>query len=160
MSLIIAYIGKKGCVMASNSTGDKNETLSREELIKKLQHVECVVIPGKERIIQGQNRTIQTLTAQNLLFRELLKKVLELKTGLFGRDKFVELQKIIRDKLNSVVIKNQASSTEILTEQNLILSDLIEQFLNMEIGLFNIGKIKNFQQTVRTAFDELRGRHR
>ena len=144
--------------MASNLTNDKIENLSREELIKKLKYAESSIIPGKDRIIQGQNKTIQTLTAQNLLFRELLNKVLELKNGLFGGGKLVELQKIIRDKLNGVIIKNQASSTEILTEQNLILRDLIEQFLNMEIGLFNISNIKNFQQTVRNAFDKIRGR--
>ena len=144
--------------MASNSMNYKDECLSREELIRKLNHVESVVIPGKDRIIQGQNKTIQTLTAQNLLFRELLNKVLELKNGLFGGGKLVELQKVIRDKLNGVIIKNQASSTEILTEQNLILRDLIEQFLNMEIGLFNISNIKNFQKIASNAFDKIRGR--
>ena len=144
--------------MASNLTNDKIENLSREELIKKLKYAESSIIPGKDRIIQGQNKTIQTLTAQNLLFRELLNKVLELKNGLFGSGKLVELQKIIRDKLNGVIIKNQASSTEILTEQNLILCDLIEQFLNMEIGLFNISNIKNFQKIASNAFDKIRGR--
>ncbi len=144
--------------MTSNLTDTKNEDLSREDLLKKLQYIESTVLPGKDRIIQGQNKTIRTLTAQNLLFRELLKKVLELKIGLFDRAKFIELQKIIQNKLNSVVIKNQASSIDILTEQNSTLRDLIEQFLNINIGLFNISEIKNFQQTVRTVFDKIRGR--
>lgn len=136
---------------------DKNENLSREELIKKLNHFESVVLAGKDRIIQGQNKTIQTLTAQNLLFRELLKKVLELKIGLFGRDDFTKLQKTIQDKLNSVV-GNSKSNLENLTEQNLILRDLVEQFLSIEVSLFNMSKITNCQNTVRTAFDKLRGR--
>lgn len=144
--------------MASNLTNDKIENLSREELIKKLKYAESSIIPGKDRIIKGQNKTIQTLTAQNLLFRELLNKVLELKNGLFGGGKLVELQKIIRDKLNGIIIKNQASSTEILTEQNLILRDLIEQFLNMEISLFNISKIKDLQKIASNAFDKIRSR--
>ena len=143
--------------MASNLTDNKNENLSREELIKKLNHFESMVLPGKDRIIQGQNKTIQTLTAQNLMFRELLKKVLELKIGVFGRDEFTKLQKTIQDKLNSVV-GNAKSNFEHLLEENLILRDLVEQFLGLEIGLFNASKVANFQKTARATFDKLRGR--
>lgn len=144
--------------MASNLTDEKNENLSREELVKKLNYIESTVLAGKSRIIHGQNKTIQTLTAQNLMFRELLKKVLDLKIGLFGHDELTKLQKVIQDKLNGIVINNQNNSTENLTEQNVILRDLIEQFLSMKIGLFNIRNVANFQTVVRLTFDKLRGR--
>ena len=144
--------------MASNLTDEKNENLSREELVKKLNYIESTVLAGKSRIIHGQNKTIQTLTAQNLMFRELLKKVLDLKIGLFGHDELTKLQKVIQDKLNGIVINNQNNSTENLTEQNVILRDLIEQFLSMKIGLFNIRNVANFQTVVRSTFDKLRGR--
>lgn len=144
--------------MASNLTDEKNENLSREELVKKLNYIESTVLAGKNRIIHGQNKTIQTLTAQNLMFRELLKKVLDLKIGLFGHDELTKLQKVIQDKLNGIVINNQNNSTENLTEQNVILRDLIEQFLSMKIGLFNIRNVANFQTVVRSTFDKLHGR--
>ena len=91
------------------------------------------------------------------MFRELLKKVLELKIGVFGRDEFTKLQKTIQDKLNSVV-GNAKSNFEHLLEENLILRDLVEQFLGLEIGLFNASKVANFQKTARATFDKLRGR--
>lgn len=144
--------------MASNLTGNKNETLSREDIIKKLNHIESVVIPSKDRIIQGQNKTIQTLTAQNLLFRELLNKVVGLKIGLLNKNELTKLQKIIRDKLNGIVIKNHASSTEILTEQNLILRDIVEQLLNLKVGMFSVKPLTKLQEFARKKLDEMRNR--
>lgn len=136
----------------------KNEDLTREELIKQLTLIESSILPGKDRIIQGQNNTIQTLTAQNLMFRDLLKKVLDLKIGFFNKDELTILQKHIQEKLNEWVTKRQASSAEMLTEQNLILRDLVEQLSNIKLGLFDKSAFFNLQKYAKKVLDEFRGR--
>ena len=141
--------------MTSNVTNNKNESLSREDLINKVKQLEALLI-GKDRTIQGQNNTIQALTSQKFMFLDLLNKVLDLKPGFFNKDDLIELQERIREKLKERVIRGQNSDA--LTEQNVILRDLVEQFLNLKIGLFNLGKLTEFQELARKTFDRIRGR--
>lgn len=141
--------------MTSNVTNNKNESLSREDLINKVKQLEALLI-GKDRTIQGQNNTIQALTAQKFMFLNLLNKVLDLKPGFFNKDDLIELQERIREKLKERVIRGQNSDA--LTEQNVILRDLVEQFLNLKIGLFNLGKLTEFQELARKTLDRIRGR--
>lgn len=141
--------------MTSNVTNNKNESLSREDLINKVKQLEALLI-GKDRTIQGQNNTIQALTAQKFMFLNLLHKVLDLKPGFFNKDDLIELQERIREKLKERVIRGQNSDA--LTEQNVILRDLVEQFLNLKIGLFNLGKLTEFQELARKTLDRIRGR--
>ena len=145
--------------MTSNITDSKTESLTREGLIKKLKQLESL-LTNKDRMIQGQNNTIQTLTAQNFMFRDLLKKVLDLKPGFFGfaKGEFIELQERIREKLKERTTKAPNSTLDSLTEQNVILRDLVEQFLNLKIGLGNLSKLTAFQTLARKTFDKLRGR--
>ena len=145
--------------MASNITDSNTESLTREDLIKKLKQLESL-LTNKDRMIQGQNNTIQTLTAQNFMFRDLLNKVLDLKPGFFGfaKGEFIELQERIREKLKERTTKAPNSTLDSLTEQNVILRDLVEQFLNLKIGLGNLGKLTAFQTLARKTFDKLRGR--
>lgn len=141
--------------MTSNVTNNKNESLSREDLINKVKQLETLLI-GKDRTIQGQNNTIQALTAQKFMFLDLLNKVLDLKPGFFNKNDLIELQERIREKLKERVIRGQNSDA--LTEQNVILRDLVEQFLNLKIGLFNLGKLTEFQELARKTFDRIRGK--
>ncbi len=145
--------------MASKATDSNTESLTREDLIKKVKQLESLLI-GKDRMIQGQNNTIQTLTVQNFMFRDLLKKVLDLKPGFFGfaKGEFIELQERIREKLKERTTKAQNSTLDSLTEQNVILRDLVEQFLNLKIGVFSLGKLTNFQSIARETLNKLRGR--
>ena len=136
-------------------TNNKNESLSREDLINKVKQLETLLI-GKDRTIQGQNDTIQALTAQKFMFLDLLNKVLDLKPGFFNKNDLIELQERIREKLKERVIRGQNSDA--LTEQNVILRDLVEQFLNLKIGLFNLGKLTEFQELARKTFDRIRGK--
>ena len=145
--------------MTSNITDSKTESLTREDLIKKLKQLESI-LTNKDRMIQGQNNTIQTLTAQNFMFRDLLNKVLDLKPGFFGfaKGEVIELQERIREKLKERTTKAPNSTLDSLTEQNVILRDLVEQFLNLKIGVFSLGKLIAFQALARRTFDKLRGR--
>lgn len=145
--------------MASNITDNDTENLIHEDLIKKVKQLESL-LTNKDRMIQGQNNTIQTLTEQNFIFRDLLKKVLDLKPGFFGFDSgdFIELQECIREKLKERITKAQNSTLDALTEQNVILRDLIEQFLNMKIGAFRMGKLTAFQALARETLNKLRSR--
>ena len=88
-------------------------------------------IRHKLRMIQGQNYTIQTLTAQNFMFRDLLKKVLNLKSGLFCGTALAGLQSLISDKLKERLGKGQSFTEEQLIEQNVTLRDIVEQLLNL-----------------------------
>lgn len=79
----------------------KNEELSREELIKKLEIVESM-LRAKDRTIQGQNVAVQTLTANNLMMRDLLEQFANYKPGLFNGGKLTRLQEIVREKLDEM----------------------------------------------------------
>ncbi len=143
--------------MTSKATNKNTENLTREDLIKKVDQLESLLI-GKDRMIQGQNNTIQTLTAQNFMFRDLLKKVLDLKPTFSNKGDLIELQERIQEKLKERAVKGQNSTLDSLIEQNVILRDLVEQFLNLKIGMFSLGKLTNFQSIARKTFDKLRGR--
>ncbi len=146
--------------MAANFMDKKNEELNQEQLIKKLTYLESLV-SCKDRTIQGQNGAIQTLTAQNLMFRDLLKEVLDLKISFFNKDKLALLQKKIQEKLNECVNKRQVSSVEVLMEQNSILRDLAEQLLSLKISIFNMSNLTKLQEYARKKLDDMRyGRQR
>ena len=92
------------------------------------------------------------------MFLDLLNKVLDLKPGFFNKNELIELQERIREKLKERTTKTATNSADALTEQNVILRDLVEQFLNLKIGLFNLSKITEFQELARKTFDRIRGR--
>ena len=78
----------------------KNETLTRDELLKKLKFMESIV-EAKERTIRGQNFTIQTITAQNLAMRDLLEQIKNFTPGFFNGGKWAK----IKDSIISVLDK-------------------------------------------------------
>lgn len=84
----------------------KNEDLSREELIQKLAIIEGM-LRSKDRTIQGQNATIQTLTANNLMMRDLLEQVKAYEPNLFNRGKFERLKERIIEKLDELRGRNR-----------------------------------------------------
>jgi len=91
---------QKAYVMA-NSSNTKYENLTREDFIKKIELLEAS-LQSKDSIIQGLNNTIQTLTAKNLEFRDLLEQVRTYEKRIFDGGQFKKLQQIIADKLDEI----------------------------------------------------------
>ena len=90
--------------MASNQESllnKKNEDLSRDELIKKIELMDTI-ISSKAQTIRGQNFTIQTITAQNLAMRDLLEQVKNFTPGLFSGGKWKELKTKIFETLDRI----------------------------------------------------------
>ena len=79
----------------------KNETLTREELLKKLKYTE-ELLNAKDRTIRGQNFTIQTLTAQNLAMRDLLEQIKNFTPGFFNGGKWTKIKDSIISMLDRV----------------------------------------------------------
>ncbi len=87
--------------MANQPIGKKDETLSREELLKKLKMLEDIM-STQENKIRGQNFTIQLLTSQNLMLRDLLDEIKMFEPGLFSGGKWTKLKTKILDTLDKV----------------------------------------------------------
>ena len=115
---------------------------------------------SKDRTIQGQNITIQTLSAQNFALRDLLKQVENFEHGLFSGDKWKRLKERITERLKEISSgKNKNVGVLDQDQQISIFRDLLEQVLNLETGLFGGGKLNEMKNEIRKAFDTIKGKN-